>query len=669
MTGSYGQARLQPRDLPQPACRSATVYVDPEPEDLRDHTDHFGNRVDVLPRGPAAHPADRHRHEPRRRARPDRLPDALRRAALGGGARRRAPTAPARHAECSASSSSTRRSSSGTTPCARYAAPSFAARPADRRGGRSTWSTGSTPTSRYEPGATTVVDDAARGARAPAGVCQDFAHLAVGCLRSLGLAARYVSGYLETDAAAGPAAAGRRRRLARLGLGARPGRRLGRRSTRPTTSSSTTATSTVAWGRDYGDVPPLKGVIFTEAEHVARCGHVDVVPASVTRPVDAWPAGMRSFSLCRACGAPALLRELVCLRCGTALGFVPATRRDVVALDGRDRTYRADGRVQRVVRQPRPRRVQLAGRRRRRGRAVRLLRAHPHPARGRRPRRPRRVRPHRGGQAPAGLPARRPRAAGRRRDDGPGARPRLRPAVQRAASRSSPATPTGVITIDLAEGDDAHREALRVQLGEPYRTMLGHLRHEIGHYYWRCWSTGAGRPSTRSGRCSATSAPTTPRRCSAHYATTRRRGWDGPLRQHLRHRAPVGGLGRDLRALPAHPRHPADGRGVRHARRPARRRQRPRAPLARPSERRRAFDDIVDDLAAADLRAQRGEPAAWARTTSTRSCSRPACSTSCASSTRSSPARRRRHGMIEGVIWSRTLVRRDASKTEGRHGC
>ncbi len=43
---------------------------------------------------------------------------------------------------------------------------------------------------------------------------------------------------------------------------------------------------------------------------------------------------------------------------------------------------------------------------------------------------------------------------------------------------------SGVITIDLAEGDDAHRESLRVQLAEPYRTLLGHLRHEIGHWYW-----------------------------------------------------------------------------------------------------------------------------------------------------------------------------------------
>jgi hypothetical protein len=41
----------------------------------------------------------------------------------------------------------------------------------------------------------------------------------------------------------------------------------------------------------------------------------------------------------------------------------------------------------------------------------------------------------------------------------------------------------GVITIDLAESLDAYRESLRVHLGEPYCTMLGHFRHEVGHYY------------------------------------------------------------------------------------------------------------------------------------------------------------------------------------------
>jgi hypothetical protein len=42
----------------------------------------------------------------------------------------------------------------------------------------------------------------------------------------------------------------------------------------------------------------------------------------------------------------------------------------------------------------------------------------------------------------------------------------------------------GLITLDLAESDDVRREARRAQLDEPYRTLLGHFRHEIGHYYW-----------------------------------------------------------------------------------------------------------------------------------------------------------------------------------------
>ena len=51
----------------------------------------------------------------------------------------------------------------------------------------------------------------------------------------------------------------------------------------------------------------------------------------------------------------------------------------------------------------------------------------------------------------------------------------------------------GVITIDLVESLDAYRESLRVRLGEPYRTMLGHFRHEVGHYYQHILvETGAG---------------------------------------------------------------------------------------------------------------------------------------------------------------------------------
>lgn len=42
----------------------------------------------------------------------------------------------------------------------------------------------------------------------------------------------------------------------------------------------------------------------------------------------------------------------------------------------------------------------------------------------------------------------------------------------------------GLITINLAEADDGERERRRTQMGEPYRTLVGHLRHESGHYYW-----------------------------------------------------------------------------------------------------------------------------------------------------------------------------------------
>jgi hypothetical protein len=42
----------------------------------------------------------------------------------------------------------------------------------------------------------------------------------------------------------------------------------------------------------------------------------------------------------------------------------------------------------------------------------------------------------------------------------------------------------GLITINIVEADDAERERARQEMGEPYRTLLGHFRHEVGHYYW-----------------------------------------------------------------------------------------------------------------------------------------------------------------------------------------
>lgn len=49
----------------------------------------------------------------------------------------------------------------------------------------------------------------------------------------------------------------------------------------------------------------------------------------------------------------------------------------------------------------------------------------------------------------------------------------------------------GVITLDAAEADDVRRAEVQSQMAEPYRTMLGHLRHELGHYWWASLTGGS----------------------------------------------------------------------------------------------------------------------------------------------------------------------------------
>lgn len=51
----------------------------------------------------------------------------------------------------------------------------------------------------------------------------------------------------------------------------------------------------------------------------------------------------------------------------------------------------------------------------------------------------------------------------------------------------------GLVTINIAEADPAERERRRAELGEPLRTLLGHLRHEVGHYYWDLLVRDGGR--------------------------------------------------------------------------------------------------------------------------------------------------------------------------------
>lgn len=98
------------------------------------------------------------------------------------------------------------------------------------------------------------------------GVCQDFAHLAISCLRSLGLSARYVSGYLETIPTPGkPKLIGSDASHAWVSIFIPD---YGWIDFDPTNNLIVKESHiTLAWGRDYGDVAPVKGVVMGGGRH------------------------------------------------------------------------------------------------------------------------------------------------------------------------------------------------------------------------------------------------------------------------------------------------------------------------------------------------------------------------------------------------------------------
>jgi transglutaminase-like putative cysteine protease len=112
------------------------------------------------------------------------------------------------------------------------------------------------------------------------GVCQDFAHLEIACLRSLGLASRYVSGYLLTNPPPGqPRLLGSDASHAWLAVYC-PG--LGWFDLDPTNNQiPSTKHITLAWGRDYSDVCPIKGVFVGGGQHGMNVS-VDVAPLGPT---------------------------------------------------------------------------------------------------------------------------------------------------------------------------------------------------------------------------------------------------------------------------------------------------------------------------------------------------------------------------------------------------
>lgn len=139
----------------------------------------------------------------------------------------------------------------------------------------------------YKSGSTTVSTRVADVFAARAGVCQDFARIGVACLRSHGLAGRYVSGYLATDPPPGKermVGADATHAWSAVWVPAadeqdRTGRWIDFDPTNDQFGDERYVT--VAWGRDYADVPPLRGIIYTDARESTITVSVDVSPVEV----------------------------------------------------------------------------------------------------------------------------------------------------------------------------------------------------------------------------------------------------------------------------------------------------------------------------------------------------------------------------------------------------
>jgi transglutaminase-like putative cysteine protease len=132
----------------------------------------------------------------------------------------------------------------------------------------------------FDAGATAITTPLSRVLLDRRGVCQDFAHLLIGCLRSLGVPARYVSGYLLTDPPPGsPRLLGADASHAWLSVWC-PAH--GWVDLDPTNDLIPDLRHvTVAWGRDYADVSPLRGVVLGGGEHELSVA-VSVVPVEGT---------------------------------------------------------------------------------------------------------------------------------------------------------------------------------------------------------------------------------------------------------------------------------------------------------------------------------------------------------------------------------------------------
>lgn len=280
---SYGVTALTPRDLPDQRLLASSLEVDPAPADTETHTDYFGNtaRYFAVTTGhDRLVVTSRSTVEVARRT-PDlaRLPriaweDAA--AAMRAGDPAGLGTSPAGIVGLAEMVLPSRHVHPGDAVHA-WAAPSFGPR-------RPLVDVVAELVHRvrheltYRSGATTVATTQAELLDQRAGVCQDFAHLTIAALRGHGLPARYASGYLETRPAPGtPKLRGADASHAWLSAWI-PG--AGWLEIDPTNDRPVDDRYVVlGWGRDYDDVPPLRGVIVTEGTTARPQVAVDLVPA------------------------------------------------------------------------------------------------------------------------------------------------------------------------------------------------------------------------------------------------------------------------------------------------------------------------------------------------------------------------------------------------------
>jgi transglutaminase-like putative cysteine protease len=263
---SHHTARLTPRVLPHQDCPRHDVHIAPTPAVTRTHLDYFGNQTTFFVME-GAHKALTVRAESRVVIRPKSLPPPENTPPWE--AARDFDTLPLEAIDCIVDSTSMR----PPEEVVAYARPSFPpGRPlldaivdlSQRIHGDFT----------FDPHATTVATPLSDVFRLRSGVCQDFARLGIACLRSVGLAARYISGYLETVPPPGsPHLAGADASHAWLAVYC-PG--VGWIDIDPTNNQlPSTRHITVAWGRDYADVSPMRGVILGGGDHVLQVS-VDV---------------------------------------------------------------------------------------------------------------------------------------------------------------------------------------------------------------------------------------------------------------------------------------------------------------------------------------------------------------------------------------------------------